>query len=144
MPGPSVPTETKSAGPPSWFAREIGYGDEGDDVKIVQRKVDAPVTGIFDADTAARIRGVQKKMGKKQTGTVDATTATKLGPKATAGQLPDWFGTDGGHLRVREILRLSNIEPLDSALRRFQSEIGLPVHGELDETTAVALADRSY
>jgi len=133
-----------SGGPPSWFAREIGYGDEGDDVKIVQRKVDAPVTGVFDDETAARVRGVQKKMAKKQTGVVDASTAEKLGEKATAGQVPARFGSDGAELRVREILRLSNIEPLDSALRRFQSQIGLDVHGELDEATAVALADRSY
>lgn len=129
---------------PVWFTRDLTLGDEGEDVKIVQRKVDAPVTGVFDDATAARVRGVQKKMAKKQTGVVDAETAEKLGEKATAGQVPDWLKTDGADLRVREILRLSNIEPLDSALRRFQSQIGLDVHGELDEATAVALADRSY
>lgn len=129
---------------PAWFIRDLTLGDEGDDVKIVQRKVDAPITGVFDDETAARIRGVQRRMGKSQTGVVDSATASKLGPKATAGLLPDWHGTDGADLRARGILRLSNIEPLDSALRRFQSATGLPVSGLLDEATAVALADRSY
>lgn len=133
-----------TSGPPAWFQRDILLGDEGDDVRIVQRKLSAPLTGVLDDETAAKIRGVQKKMGKKQTGVVDAATASRLGPKATAGQLPDWFDTDAADLRVREILRLSNIEPLTSALRRFQSAEGLPVNGELDKRTAIALADRSY
>ena len=134
-----------SSGPPVWFVRVIDEGDEGDDVKIVQRKVDAPITGVYDPPTQARVRGVQKKMGrKKQTGVVDAETAQKLGPKATAGQVPDWFGTDEADLRVRDILRLSNIEPLVSALRRFQSANGMKTTGELDKATAIALADRSF
>lgn len=129
---------------PSWYYRPLTLGDEGDDVKIVQRKVMTQITGTYDEPTAARVRGVQKKMGKKETGVVDADTAEALGEKPDAGQVPDWFGADGQDERVREILRLSNIEPLESAIRRFQSELGLELTGEVDETVAVALSDRSF
>jgi peptidoglycan hydrolase-like protein with peptidoglycan-binding domain len=129
---------------PAWFSRPLSLGDEGDDVKIVQRKVQAQITGTYDEPTAARVRGVQRKMGKKQTGVVDADTAADLGEKPDAGQVPGWFGQPGQDDRVREILRLSNIEPLDSAVRRFQSDLGMELTGEVDEKVAVAIADRSF
>src|SRR5207342_1526157 len=113
---------------PAWYTRPLDLGVEGDDVKIVQRKIQAQITGTYDEPTAARVRGVQRKMGEKP----------------NAGQVPDWFGADGQDERVREILRLSNIEPLDSAVRRFQSDLGLELTGEVDEKVAVAIADRSF
>jgi peptidoglycan hydrolase-like protein with peptidoglycan-binding domain len=144
------------SGPPTWFTREIGYGDEGDDVLIVQRKVDAPMTGTYDNDTAARVRGVQKRMDAEQTGVVDAEVAERLGEKATAGLVPEWFTEpcepDCHCPAVAEIRRLvgqPNLpvyydSSLSDAVRRFQSEHGLTVTGTVDEATAVALADRAY
>ena len=129
---------------PAWYTRPLDLGVEGDDVKIVQRKIQAQITGTYDEPTAARVRGVQRKMGKKQTGVVDADTAAVLGEKPNAGQVPDWFGADGQDERVREILRLSNIEPLDSAVRRFQSELGLKPTGVVSKAVAVRIADRSF
>jgi hypothetical protein len=109
----------------------------------VQRKLAAPLTGVFDDDTAARVRGVQKMARKKQTGVVDADTAEAIGEKATAGLMPEWLGTGRADQRVRDLLGLSMLEPLADALLRYQSENGLDLSGELDEATARLLADRS-
>lgn len=129
---------------PAWFTRELHFGDTGDDVLIVQRKVDAPLTGIYDEDTYARVRGVQRSNGMDELGYMDQATADVLGEKATAGLMPDWHGTPEEDGRVREILRLSNIEPLEDGIRRFQSAHGLPLTGAVDDPTATALADLSY
>lgn len=130
--------------PPVWFGRDLSLGDSGDDVLIVQKKTGAALTGVFDDATAARIRGVEKHMGrKKQTGVVDAEVAAELGEKANAGQVPAWFGTDAQEQRLRDILRLSMLEPVGEGVRRFQSANGLPLTGEVDEALAVMLADRS-
>lgn len=138
MTSPSVGSSS-----PRWFYRDLSLGDTGDDVLIVQRRLVAPLTGVFDDDTAARVRGVQKMARKKQTGVVDAATAEAIGEKATAGQMPEWFGTDRADQRVRDLLGLSMLEPLGEALLRYQSENGLDLSGELDEPTARLLADRS-
>jgi hypothetical protein len=129
---------------PRWYTRRLALGDAGDDVKIVQRKLSAPITGVYDEPTAARVRGVQKKMSIEQTGEVDEATAEALGEKPDAGKVPDWHGKPEQDDRVREILRLSNLEPLEDALRRFQSERGLVLSGELDEALAIAIADLGY
>lgn len=127
-----------------WYRRELDLGDRGEDVKIVQKKVGSAVTGVYDDATAARVRGVEKTMGrKKQTGVVDAEVAAKLGEKATVGQVPDWFGTDEQDQRVRDILGLSMLEPLDEAVRRCQSENGMELTGRVTSEFAVWLADRS-
>jgi peptidoglycan hydrolase-like protein with peptidoglycan-binding domain len=141
---------------PVWWTRDLTLGDEGDDVRIVQRKLDAAVTGTYDDDTAARVRGLEKKMGKKQTGVVDAGVAETLGEKATAGQVPEWFTEDCGPgcsgpcvARLRVLLKQPNLpvyydNSLENAVRRFQSANGLDVTGVVDEATAVSLADRSF
>jgi len=141
---------------PAWYHRDLTLGDTGDDVLIVQRKLDAPLTGTYDDDTAARVRGAQKKMGNEQTGVVDAETAENLGEKADAGQVPDWFTSEcepdchcPAVAKVRVLLGQPNLpvyhdEALQAAVRRFQSANGLEVSGRVDEATAIALADRSY
>lgn len=129
---------------PAWFYRDIDLGDTGDDVLIVQKKLGAGLTGVFDDATAARVRGLEKIMGRrKQTGRVDETVAAELGEKPTAGQVPDWYGTDAQDQKVRDILRLSMLEPINEGVRRFQSANGLPLTGEVDEDLAVMLGDRS-
>ena len=72
---------------------------------------------------------------KKQTGVVDADTAEAIGEKATAGLMPEWFGTDAQEQRVRDLLGLSMLEPLGEALLRYQSENGLVLSGEAVEPT---------
>ena len=117
---------------PRWFTRPLAEGDTGDDVRIVQRKLDATVTGVFDDETAARVRGVQRRRGLPPTGVVDEATASVLGEKPDAGRVPDWFPGEPP-------------APMsEAAVRRFQSEHGLPLTGVVDEATAVALGDLSY
>lgn len=140
---------------PLWWYRDITLGDEGDDVLIVQRKVDAPMTGKYDGETAARVRGVQKKRGRKQTGVVDKQTAKDLGPKPAEGQRPEWFAGDCGPgcsgpcvAVVRNLLRQPNLpvdfdQDLEAAVRRFQSANGLALTGVVDEQTAILLDART-
>lgn len=141
---------------PRWWRRDITLGDEGDDVLIVQRKLGAPMTGAYDDETAARVRGVQKTMGrKKQDGVVDAATAEELGEKADAGQAPEWYEKDCGPgcsgpcvAKVRILLGQPNLpvyfdKDLEAAVRRFQSANGLELTGVVDAATATALADRA-
>ena len=129
---------------PAWFHRTIALGDVGEDVLIVQKKLGAGLTGVFDDATAARVRGLEKTMGRrKQRGTVDEAVAAELGEKATAGQVPDWYGTPQQEQRLRVILKLSMLEPIGDGVRRFQSANGLPLTGVVDEDLAVRLGDRS-
>jgi len=117
---------------PRWFTHPLAEGDTGDAVRIVQRKVDATITGVFDDETAARVRGVQLRRGLPLTGVVDEATAEVLGEKPDAGRVPDWFpGPPPGGMTEAQV-------------RRFQSERGLPLTGVVDEATAVALGDLSY
>lgn len=145
------------SGPPRWFVREIELGAEGEDVLIVQRKVDAPMTGIYNEDTAARVRGVQKTMGRKnQSGVVDAATAERLGEKPGAGQRPEWLECDEvgpgcvcpAVAKIRILIGQPNLPvdydtALEDAVRRFQSAEGLEVTGRVNLETATLLADRS-
>ena len=140
---------------PAWFTRELDEGDRGEDVLIVQRKLGAPMTGVMDASTMARIRGFQKKHGLEETGTMTKKTARKVGDKASKGQAPEWFdhemsegcaGEDVSALRIA--LGQPNLpdyfdNSLADAVRRFQAEVGIKPTGVVNKTTAVALADRS-
>lgn len=146
--------EPPAGAPPVWFHRDLSLGDEGEDVKIVQRKVDAPMSGTYDDETAARVRGVQKKVGLPQSGEVDADVAKVLGEKPGAGQKPEWYNhpVKRGDLcecvaRVRVLLRQANLpvdfdQDLEDVVRRFQSEHELPLTGEVDEDLATLLNDR--
>lgn len=149
--------EQPQGGPPAWFSRELTLGDEGDDVRIVQRKTAALITGTYDDDTAARVRGVEKKMGrKKQTGRVDAEVAKTLGEKPGAGQLPEWFNHDvkagdscGCVAQLRLLLKQPNLPAyfdadLENAVRRYESEIGLKPSGIASKPVVQSLADRSF
>lgn len=140
---------------PRWWYRDITLGDEGDDVLIVQRKVGAPMTGEYDGETAARVRGVQKKGKRKETGVVDQKTAEDLGPKADEGLVPEWFDGECAPgcscpavAQVRILLRQPNLpayfdKDLEDAVRRFQSANGLDTTGVVDGATATLLADRA-
>jgi peptidoglycan hydrolase-like protein with peptidoglycan-binding domain len=140
---------------PAWWYRDIDDGDQGEDVLIVQRKVDAPMTGTFDAETKARVRGVQRRRKRKETGVVDAGTAEVLGEKPGHGQKPSWFDEDckagcscPAVAQLRILLRQPNLptyfdKDLEDAVRRYQSAEGLEVTGVVDLATATALANRS-
>lgn len=140
---------------PAWFVRDLVEGDDGDDVLIVQRKLGAPMTGVMDQTTMARVRGFQRQHGLQETGMVKKKTAERIGEKASVGQKPAWFkrelGAGDSGVDVKE-LRVALKQPLlpdyfDSALedavRRFQASLGAKPTGRFDDDTAVALAART-
>ena len=139
---------------PAWFWRILLPGDSGPDVKIVQRKLGAPITGFMDNQTAAFVRGFQKKHNLEENGFVTKKTAAKLGEKASKGQAPEWFhhpleaGDSCEHVELaREAFGLPLLpafvdDTLTDAVRRFQaSRKGLKTTGKIDKATAVAMAD---
>lgn len=113
---------------------------------IVQRKVGAMPTGIFDEETAARVRGVQLVRRKRATGVVDAGTAEALGESPRV--VPEWFirrlelwfeGPDVLALRARLGLPTNDnryTPDVEAAVRRYQSEHGLALNGLVDEEMA--------
>ena len=113
------------------------------------------MTGKFDGETSARVRGVQRKRKLKESGVVDKQTAKALGPKPAEGQKPEWFTEPCKQgcscpavAEIRILIRQPNLpayfdKDLENAVRRFQSENGLKVSGIVDEKTATLLADRS-
>lgn len=56
----------------------IGRGDEGPAVDFIQRKLFAPLTGVYDEETESRVRGFQLSRGCRVTGHVDQDTADEL------------------------------------------------------------------
>lgn len=140
---------------PAWFVRVIVEGDEGDDVLIVQRKLGAPMTGVYDQNTMARVRGLQKRHGLEESGMTNEDTAGVVGEKESKGQVPEWYtrslsegasGKDVAALRIA--LKQPNLpdyfdKDLGAAVRRFQSAVGLKPTGKVSRATAVALGDRT-
>lgn len=54
-------------------------GDVGDEVRQLQGLVQAPPTGVFDADTERRVRRIQGAKGLPQTGIADGDLYSALG-----------------------------------------------------------------
>lgn len=64
---------------PSWFTRAFGIGDQGDDVRAVQLLLRAEPTGVFDDQTAGRVRGYRRLCGLGRSSLVDVELAQRLG-----------------------------------------------------------------
>lgn len=135
-----------------WFSRLLTVGSTGDDVTLVQRKLNLPSLGTYDAGTAARVRGVQHKAGLMVTGMVDASTSEFIGESIRAGLVPDWysrglaFGSEGDD--VLRVCAMLDLEPhrtfdknLEDRVRQFQSAHGFPLTGSVTEDVAVAIGD---
>lgn len=137
----------------SWYSRILTVGMVGDDVLLVQRKLRASnITGIFDAETASRVRGLQFADKLPVTGMVDTNTADAIGESVRLGLTPDWFtretktGDTGDDIaQVRALLGLSAGRTFDAdmvaSVRRFQSARHLPLTGRMSEQDAIALGD---
>jgi len=137
----------------SWFSRILTVGCVGADVELVQRKLRASnVSGLFDAETASRVRGLQWADKLPVTGMVDYTTSDAIGESIRLGMIPDWFtretkigdsGDDCAHIRT--LLGMSPCADFDTdmeaTVRRFQSAHHLPLTGRMSGRDAVALGD---
>ena len=136
----------------TWFRRELDQGDEGPDVELVQRKLRCFRSGVYDLETASRVRALQKRLGAPVTGILDRDTAEALGESPVAGQTPSWyvralFLDDCGD-DVAELRRMLGLSPsacfdeeVDQAVRRFQSSLAVTPNGVVDVTVAIALGD---
>lgn len=135
---------------PRWFSDPL----DAEGIAVVQRKLGAPVTGVWDDETEARVRGVQMTKKIKPTGRVDAETAEVLGEDARAGLTPEWFSQTlrlNDHSQAVCAVRCRLGVPnkthdrfdadVEAAVKRFQSGHDLPVTGEVDEATAVELGE---
>lgn len=146
-----MPGHSPDALTPSWFTRELGPGDSGDDVRVVQRRIGLPATGIYDETTERSVRGLQRKEGLPMTGNVDRKTASRVGERKRKGQVPEWFTRDlalGDHgddvAELNALLGLSPLhrfEPdLEAAILREQSARGLALTGVADAELVSDLA----
>ena len=137
----------------SWFHRILTVGCVGDDVLLVQRKLRASNTsGVYDAETASRVRGVQFAEKLPVNGMVDCVTADRIGENIRAGIIPDWYGRELGlwsegddvqtlrtMLGFKDFGRFDRI--VESAVRRFQSAHRLPLTGRVTEADARVIGD---
>lgn len=108
-------------------------------MRVLQTLLGAPLTGVMDDDTTARLRGAQRAFQALPDGVCDLPTAVRIGDRATAGMVPDWWPD-----RADEVLpsRLGcRFGDLPAAVRRFQSQHRIPPTGVVDEATAIAIGD---
>lgn len=140
---------------PLWFTREIFLGDSGPDVRVVRRKLGFLEDGPYDLAVQQKVMGMARKTGTATSGEVNAGVATALGETeaAKAGNLPQWYTREialweeGEDVRsVRRILGLGDSDnrydpDAEAATRRFQSSLGLPLTGKVDQATARHLGE---
>lgn len=135
---------------PSWFKRDLGPGDSGPDVEIVQRRLHAPETETYGTVTETYVRGLQRLKGLPITGEVDEATAEAIGETARAGLPPLWYhrvlrlGVTGADVQsLRQALGLSVGEEYDTevdrAVRRLQSRLGLKPDGVMTQELSLCL-----
>ena len=137
----------------SWYSRILTIGCVGADVELVQRKLRATtLSGVYDAETASRVRGIQFADKLPVTGVVDYPTANAIGESIRLGMIPDWFNGNMGVgatgtavTRLRALLGLPDGDrfdaPAEAAVRRFQSAHHLPLTGVMGEVDATVLGD---
>jgi peptidoglycan hydrolase-like protein with peptidoglycan-binding domain len=136
---------------PIWYKREITLGAMGPDVRIVRRKLGFPENGSYDRAVQSKVMGMARKAKLDTTafGTVDEDVAALLGDETSTAD-PSWF------VRDRYVLGDMGVDvadihkaflphhgyddryraDLEAAIRRFQSNAGLDVTGEIDSETA--------
>lgn len=144
---------------PALYTREIGLGDSGDFVWLVQYYLAvvsayyntvpfSTVTGTFDEQTEATVRGFQQTYGLPQTGVVDFNTWRDL-YRAYRGIIINSPQAEGGTLRYPGLqLRFGSRGEYVSALQEYLNVIGqtypaipaLPVTGYYGRQTEAAVS----
>ena len=135
-----------------WWRRELGLGDRGPDVDLLQLKLRCFEQGTYGPETEARVRALQKRLGRPVTGRLDRETAEALGEAPRASQRPEWYvrtlcpGDTGEDVRaLRRMLGLSDGDKftrgVEDAVRRLQSSLGIPPDGTVDADIAIVLGE---
>ena len=136
---------------PIWYRRPLLGGETGHDVTVVQRKLQALATGVYDEETKQRVRGLQRSHHLAPTGFVDQRVAEILGEAADHELPPEWFtrvlepGDSGPDVTtLRQVLGLQAGKLYDDETRRavlrFQSAYELPLTGSITERDALFLS----
>ena len=134
---------------PKWWTRSLCDGERGRDVDVVQRKLGC-MSGVYDDNTKAFVRGFQQKVGLTVDAVVGPLTAGALGEAADHALPPVWFsrnleaGFEGEDVTaLRESLGLSAGNLYDDETRRavlrFQSAHGLELTGRVNVRFALLL-----
>lgn len=135
---------------PGWWRRSLAEGDRGGDVWVIRRVLGLDAGADFDMAVAASVRGSQLAAGIPPTGVVDAATAAVLGDPSWAGNPPGWWAGDVTRDSPPEVVAAARealgydreggwTRVVERAVRRFQSDAGIPPTGVIDSATAVAL-----
>lgn len=77
---------------PAWWQSDMYKGDTSPGVDVVQTRLRAIRTGIYDDQTIVRVRGYQRLFGLPVTGIVDSATAEMIGEA-------HWFPLGGTNAR---------------------------------------------
>jgi len=145
---------------PQLYVREIGIGDSGDFVFLVQYYLavvsafydtvpQADITGSFDEQTATVVRAFQQTYGLPQTGSVDFATWRDL-YRAYRGIVENAPTLEGGTLRYPGLqLRYGSRSEYVSALQEYLNTIGLtytsipalPITGFYGRQTEAAVSE---
>lgn len=123
---------------PLWWSRDLQIGDHGRDVEAVQQLLGLPITGHFDYDTAAAVRGLQMVQRLDRSGVVDEETASVLGPRAQDHLPPSWWSSPlkPGDEDYEEVALPFGGE---DGVRRTQGQYGIYPTGVIDQQTALLL-----
>ncbi|MGL4178291.1 MAG: peptidoglycan-binding domain-containing protein [Dermatophilaceae bacterium] len=138
-----------------WWHRDLAEGEKADaDVRTVRTKLGLVAEGDYDHETTVRVRGLQRKHNMEVTGVVDKKTAAKVGERADAGLVPEWYTRE-----LREGDAGFDVECLARALKRYggtyvdstilddirklQAANGLTPTGVVDRETAVLIRSRT-
>ena len=121
---------------PLWWPGDIGPGDTGPAVAVVQQFLFCIPSGVFDNHTVAAVRGFQVGAGLPASGWVDEDTARALGSREQDRLTPVWFkgedlkpGQPGYDVATAALGGLNG-------LKRFQGNNGLRPTGVIDAETA--------
>lgn len=78
---------------PKWFSEPLSAHG----VRVVQRKLLLPVTGVQDANFRMAVKGWQAHNGLPQTGEVDVWCANLLGESEEYATPPEWYTDNLAH-----------------------------------------------
>ena len=134
-------------------ARELKYGDEGDDVKEIQIRLQelkyytGNLSGRYREGTREAVKAFQEDYGLEKTGVADAATQSRL---FTARYHTLRYGAKGDEVkelqtRLMELgyykgkISGNFLGGTQKGLREFQERSGLPVTGAADPLTQEAL-----
>lgn len=116
--------------------KNLRFGDSGEAVEELQRRIGAPPTGVFNSATELALMDWQRAHGVEPTGEVGPTTLAKLDEVAPARRMLPDLGPLTRRVSRRGPLEFGDRGP---AVEELQRRIGVQPTGLFGPTTADAL-----